>query len=76
MCDKLTPLQIRNLANELARELYFIRGYRTKEGYRFDRATHPHEVEAWRGARAAFEILHGTDLDEVVAEIEDGEADD
>ncbi len=74
MSDKLTPKQILDLANELARELYFIRGYEVPEGYRFDRATHPHEVQAWHGARAAFELLRDTDLDNVLAELEEDEA--
>ena len=75
MTERKTPVELRDLANELARELYVIRGYEVPKGYRFDRANHPHEIEAWRGARAAFEILQGTDLDDVLAELEEGEDD-
>jgi hypothetical protein len=71
-----SPEQLLDLANVLARELYLIRGYEVPEGYRFDRATHPHEVQAWRGARAAFELLRDTDLDNVIAELEEDGADD
>ncbi len=52
--------------NELARRLYAIRGYHAKKGYRFDRATHPHEAEAWRGACEAQIMLTDTDPDDAL----------
>lgn len=59
-------------ANELAREFYFRMGYQVKEGYRFDRATHPQEVLCWDLAAAAFEKLRDTDIDNALAEIGEG----
>lgn len=56
-----TEIEIINQTNELARKLYAIRGYDVAAGYRFDKATHPHEVEAWRGACAAQLLLTDTD---------------
>lgn len=41
-----TDQQIVDQTNELARQLYALRGYTVRESYRFDKATHPHEVEA------------------------------
>ena len=48
-----TDQQIVDQTNDLARRLYRLRGYTVAEGYRFDKATHPHEVEAWRGVAHA-----------------------
>lgn len=56
-----TDQQVVDQTNELARKLYEIRGYHVSEGYRFDLATHPHEVQAWEGARAAQILLTATD---------------
>lgn len=53
-----TDHQIVDQTNDLARRL---RGYAVAEGYRFDKATHGHEVEAWRGACEAQILLTGTD---------------
>lgn len=52
--------------NVLARELYRLRGYEAPSGYRFDLATHPHEVEAWNGACIAQLMLTDTDPRDVV----------
>ncbi|MBV8248474.1 MAG: hypothetical protein JO200_08475 [Comamonas sp.] len=66
-----TEKQIVDQTNELARKLYAIRGYTAREGYRFDQATHPHEVEAWEGACAAQLMLTNTDPADALANIED-----
>jgi hypothetical protein len=63
--------QIVQQTNELARELYRIRGYTVPRGYRFDAATHPHEREAWAGACAAQLMLTETDPHEALYEVED-----
>jgi hypothetical protein len=65
-----TEKEIIDQTNVLARTLYGIRGYQAPEGYRFDRATHPHEVEAWQGARAAQLLLTDTDPDDALANLE------
>lgn len=62
--------QIINQTNELARDLYALRGYNVEKGYRFDQATHPHEVEAWQGACAAQLLLTDTDPMEALVELE------
>lgn len=61
-----TDQQIVDQTNELARQLYALRGYTVREGYRFDKATHPHEVEAWQGACAAQLLLTDTDPNEAL----------
>lgn len=61
-----TDQQIVDQTNELARQLYALRGYTVREGYRFDGATHPHEVEAWQGACAAQLLLTDTDPNEAL----------
>lgn len=58
-------------ANELARQFYMMMGYLQKEGYRFDKATHPHERMCWQMSCMAFDILTATDPDEAVANTED-----
>lgn len=56
-----TDQEIVAQTNELARSLYAIQGYSVQPGYRFDAATHPHEIEAWEGACAAQVLLTQTD---------------
>lgn len=63
--------EIVNQTNELARQLYTLRGYIVPQGHRFDAATHPHEVEAWQGACAAQLMLTDTDVIDALANIED-----
>ncbi len=64
-----TDEQIVEQTNELARVLYRIRGYEVPEGYRFDRATHPHEREAWAGACEAQRLLTCTDPQDALENI-------
>lgn len=64
--------EIVSQTNELARTLYTLRGYAVREGYRFDRSTHPHEIEAWRGACEAQRLLTETDPQDSLDEIEEG----
>jgi len=61
-----TDQEILDQTNELARTLYSLRGYSVAKGYRFDRATHPHEVEAWRGACEAQMLLTDTDPQDAI----------
>ena len=56
-----TDREIVEQTNELARKLYRLRGYVVAEGYRFDKATHPHMREAWAGACEAQQLLTDTD---------------
>ncbi len=58
-------------ANSLARSFYLRMGYVVPEGYRFDEARHPQERMCWQMARDAYEALVGTDLDDVLSELED-----
>ncbi|BDT74128.1 hypothetical protein os4_36810 (plasmid) [Comamonadaceae bacterium OS-4] len=53
-----TDQQVVDQTNELARKLYEIRGFHVSEGYRFDTATHPHEVDALEGY-LAFRLARG-----------------
>lgn len=65
-----TEQQIIDQTNELARQLYAIRGYTVHKGYRFDQATHAHEVEAWEGACAAQRLLTDTDPIDALSDLE------
>ncbi len=65
-----TAQQILDQTNELARTLYALRGYQTSKGYRFDRAIHPHAVEAWHGACEAQFLLTNTDVCEALDELD------
>lgn len=66
-----TDQEVIDQTNELARELYRIRGYIRPRGYRFDKATHPHEVESWSGACEAQRMLTLTDPDDALMELEE-----
>lgn len=66
-----TDQEIVDGANELARQFYSMRGYSVPEGYRFDKATHPHEVEAWQMAVVAYEHVGGTDVESALASCDD-----
>ncbi|EIQ01110.1 hypothetical protein OpiT1DRAFT_05678 [Opitutaceae bacterium TAV1] len=68
-----TDQQIVDQTNELARRLYALRGYTVKGiNYRFDRAIHPHEVEAWQGACEAQRVLTDTDPQDSLDNLADG----
>jgi hypothetical protein len=66
-----TPEEILKQANELAREFYAAQGYLVPEGYRFDKARHPQERACWRFAELAYARIEGTELSEILAEVED-----
>ena len=68
-----TDQQIVDQTNELAKALYALRGYTVRDGYRFDKATHPHEVEAWQGACHAQILLTGTDPADALDNLDEGE---
>jgi hypothetical protein len=68
-----TAQEIVDQTNALARELYSMRGYVVPEGYRFDRATHPHEMEAWSGACEAQRMLTETDVEDALQELDEEE---
>ncbi|MEJ2043684.1 MAG: hypothetical protein P8X74_03690 [Reinekea sp.] len=70
-----TDEQVINKANELAKIFYALRGYIVPDGYRFDKATHPHEKEAWAQSVAAFEFLRDTDVDDALSNVEDDDGD-
>ena len=57
--------------NELARTFYAMQGYQVPADFKFYAATHPHEVGCWRMAVAAYEHIDGTEVDEVLAEMQD-----
>lgn len=63
-------LEWRDFGNGLARRFYAEMGYVVREGYRFDEATHPQERLCWRLAVIACEEYDGTDLEDIVNQIE------
>ncbi len=71
MSRELTNEELLESANDLARLLYRLRGYDVPRNYRFDRATHPQEVAVWSIVVIAYEHIEGTDLEEVIAELEE-----
>ena len=66
-----TAKEIIDQTNELARKIYSLRGYLAREGYRFDMATHPQEVEAWEAACIAQRMLTNTDPVDALTELEE-----
>ena len=68
-----TPQEIVDQTNSLAREFYRRRGYVVPEGYRFDKATHPHQREAWAAARQAQLQFTCTDPEDALQKLEEEE---
>lgn len=66
-----TDKDIVDQTNALALKLYALRGYKVPEGYRFDQASHPHEIEAWEGACAAQVMLTNTDPSDALANLDE-----
>lgn len=66
-----TPEQIVEQANRLAREFYRLSGYVVRDGYRFNKATHPQEQAMWCMARAAFIELADTDPEDALIELDE-----
>lgn len=69
--DDRSPLEIIETARSLARKLYARMGCAVPAGYRFEDATHPQERLCWQMACDAFETIDGTEIAEVLEEIED-----
>jgi hypothetical protein len=69
--EEKTDEQIVADANSLAREFYQLSGYVVPEGYRFDKATHPHERLAWRQAVLAYEVIEATPVEDALSNIEE-----
>ena len=59
--------------NSLAKIFYEITGYKTPDGYRFDRATHPRERQMWHMAAVAYEEIEGTEVYDALMELHDEE---
>lgn len=58
--------------NDLARKFYGRMGCKVPKGYRFDKATHPQEKMCWQMAADAIEEFFGTDMNDVLDELEEG----
>ncbi len=69
--ENMSEREILDSANELARLIYKSLGYEVPKGYRFDEATHPQEQGMWNIATIAFDHITGTDLENVLANLED-----
>lgn len=69
--NSMSDKEILAAANELARKFYRLMGYEVRKGYAFHKATHPHEVTCWRMSVVAFEQIQGTDIDDVLNNLED-----
>lgn len=65
-----TPQELFDDCNELAREFYASHGCEVAAGYRFDLATHPQEQGMWNLACIAYEFIDGTDIEEVIKELD------
>lgn len=67
----MTAKEILDQTNELARRLYGMQGYKVPEGYRFDRAKHPHERACWAMAVEAQALLTDTYVEDAINELEE-----
>ena len=61
---------------ELADNFYSAHGYISRPGFRYDQSSHPQERFMWLLACEAQNLLCGTDAQNALDELEDGEPDD
>jgi hypothetical protein len=66
-----SDVELRDLANQLARDFARVMGVTVPDGHRFDLATNARERQIWTLAEAAFDRLEQTDLQNVLDELED-----
>lgn len=74
---KEKAIALRDKANALAREFYSLMGYVVPDDFLFygpSPRRHPQESLCWRMAEVAFDMLLETDLEDVLGECEDDEA--
>ncbi|WP_241608922.1 hypothetical protein [Rosenbergiella australiborealis] len=64
-------IEIVNQAIELANKFYQQHGYVSREGFKFWQSPHPQERLMFDMACAAFDLLQGTELMDIVNELED-----
>lgn len=63
--------QIIQEANELAREFHRFNGYEVPDGFKFYETENPRAIAAWNLAVIAYEFLTGTDLTDVLSNIDE-----
>ena len=63
--------QLVDECNELASKFYQMLGYVGRKGFRFDKSSHPMELRMWDMAVIAYEELTGTDMHDVLSELND-----
>lgn len=66
-------LEIVEQTLELADDFYRAHGYVGRAGYRYDKSSHPQERFMWVLACQAQQLLCGTDPQDALDELEDGE---
>ena len=69
-----TDQKIVDETNQMARIIYFNRGYVLPKGFKFYEhavSRHPHEVEAWNAARDIQLMLTNTDANDAVDNLEE-----
>ncbi|MGL5726565.1 MAG: hypothetical protein ACRCYD_01765 [Plesiomonas sp.] len=57
--------------NKLARKFYRMQGYVVGDDFKFYEATHPAEVMCWEMAKEAYSQIQGTEIDQVIDDLED-----
>lgn len=68
----MTDTELVSAALVLADKFYTMHGYISRPGYKYYNSSHPQERLMWDMACAAFDLISGTDIENALAEIEDG----
>ena len=68
-----TPEEIIKQTNDLAAAFYLLHGKKRPNGFLFWKATHPEEKLMWELAVSAQDALTDTDVNDCLAEVEDGQ---
>lgn len=66
-------IEIFEETQELADAFYASHGYISRPGFRYDQSSHPQERFMWALACQAQELLCGTDAQNALDELEDGD---
>lgn len=64
--------EIVNDCNKLAGLFYLMQGCKVDNNFKFNTSEHPTEQGMWNMAVAAYEYIEGTDVEQALLDIEDG----
>ena len=70
---RMTNRELVDAAIELAGDFYSMMGYEHRPGFKYWESPHPQEQQVFEMACRAFEVIRGSDVMDVVADLGDEE---